>query len=152
MDHKLERPNRPAECSPMRSMRRHDGAFRDASPPPRSRPAKWVADSLETIWLAAQDHRLVPVVPGDRFRSRALAYGKPCASQRCMHGLEGGVGTSSSEVFHAYPAETRAARFICGRPPTCKDWLGLRRSDRLRSYVRPSIGSATTGQDGLREQ
>src|SRR6267142_6331983 len=90
----------------MRSMRRHDGAFRDASPPPRSRPAKWVADSLETIWLAAQDHRLVPVVPGDRFRSRALAYGKPCASQRCMHGLAGGVGTSSSEVFHAYPTET----------------------------------------------
>jgi hypothetical protein len=23
-----------------------------------------------------------------------------------MHGLEGGVGTSSSEVFHAYPTET----------------------------------------------
>jgi|SRR5713226_1981095 len=94
----------------MRSMRWHDGAFRDASPPPRSRPAKWVADSLETIWLAAQDHRLVPVVPGDRFRSRALAYGKPCASQRCMHGLEGGVGTSSSEVFHAYPTATLLRR------------------------------------------
>ena len=24
-----------------------------------------------------------------------------------MHGLEGGVGTSSAEVFHAYPTETR---------------------------------------------
>jgi hypothetical protein len=92
----------------MRSMRRHDGAVRDASPPPCSRPAKWIADSLETIWLAAQDHRLVPVVPGDRFRSRALAYGKPCASQRCPHGLGGGVGTSSAEVFHAYPTETLA--------------------------------------------
>ena len=59
-----------------------------------------------TAFGVRKDHRLVPVVPGDRFQSRARAYGKPCASQRCMHGLEGGVGTSSAEVFHAYPTET----------------------------------------------
>src|SRR5271169_3747338 len=126
----------------MRSMRRHDGAVRNASPPPCSRPAKWVADSLETIWLAAQDHRLVPVVPGDRFRSRALAYGKPCASQRCPHGLGGGVGTSSAEVFHAYPTETPRGsvhKSPLRRQPHARQWTSSKDLSSGKLYFIASV-------------
>src|ERR1700683_4020321 len=91
----------------MRSVQRHVGTIRDASPPPHSRPTKRVTDGLETVRHTAQDHCPVSIMPRNRLRSRASAYGKPCASERCMHGLGGGVGVSSSEVSHAYPTETR---------------------------------------------
>ena len=37
---------------------------------------------------------------------RELGIWKAVCIERCLHGLEGGVGISSSEVSRAYPTET----------------------------------------------
>jgi hypothetical protein len=45
-----------------------------------------------------------------------------------------------------------AARFICGRPPTCKDWPGQHARIACAHMSGLFSGLATTGQDGLRGQ
>ena len=116
----------------MRSVWRHGRAIRDASSPPPRRPAKRIADGLETVRLAAQDDCPVPVMPCNRLWSRTYAYGNPCALKgACTVG--GGVGIPSLRCPTPTLPRRRAARFTRAKCSACRTRRG---TDQVASKAR----------------